>query len=342
MDHSRRQFIKASGGIALAGAGGMLSASPSFAQPGSRFTLKWSNNLQLSHPVNVRAKELAENIRRDTDGRVDLQIFPNSQMGSDPDVLSQIRAGGIDCVLMSGLIFSTLVPVASINGLGFAFKDYAQVWNAMDGELGAYIRGTLARVNLFAMDRMWDSGFRQITTSSKPINSPADLKGLKIRVPGAPIWTTLFKALGAAPTPVNYTELYSALQTKAVEGQENPLAIIQSTRLYEVQKYVAYSNHMWDGWWFVFNARSWAKLPKDLQAIVARDIDAMAQTQREDMLKANATLEAELKAKGMVFNTLDTDPFRALLKTSGFYEDWRRKFGEEAWTLLEKATGKLI
>ena len=342
MDHSRRQFIKASGGIALAGAGGMLSASPSFAQSGSRFTLKWSNNLQLSHPVNVRAKELAENIRRDTDGRVDLQIFPNSQMGSDPDVLSQIRAGGIDCVLMSGLIFSTLVPVASINGLGFAFKDYAQVWNAMDGDLGAYIRGALAKVNLFAMDCMWDSGFRQITTSSKPINSPADLKGLKIRVPGAPIWTTLFKALGAAPTPVNYTELYSALQTKAVEGQENPLAIIQSTRLYEVQKYVAYSNHMWDGWWFVFNARSWAKLPKDLQAIVARDIDAMAQTQREDMLKANATLEAELKAKGMVFNTLDTDPFRALLKTSGFYEDWRRKFGEEAWTLLEKATGKLI
>lgn len=342
MDHSRRQFIKASGGIALAGAGGMLSASPSFAQSSSRFTLKWSNNLQLSHPVNVRAKELAENIRRDTDGRVDLQIFPNSQMGSDPDVLSQIRAGGIDCVLMSGLIFSTLVPVASINGLGFAFKDYAQVWNAMDGDLGAYIRGALAKVNLFAMDRMWDSGFRQITTSSKPINSPADLKGLKIRVPGAPIWTTLFKALGAAPTPVNYTELYSALQTKAVEGQENPLAIIQSTRLYEVQKYVAYSNHMWDGWWFVFNARSWAKLPKDLQAIVARDIDAMAQTQREDMLKANATLEAELKAKGMLFNTLDTDPFRALLKTSGFYEDWRRKFGEEAWTLLEKATGKLI
>ena len=342
MDHSRRRFIKASGGIALASAGGMLSASPSFAQSGSKFTLKWSNNLQLSHPVNVRAKELAENIRRDTDGRVDLQIFPNSQMGSDPDVLSQIRAGGIDCVLMSGLIFSTLVPVASINGLGFAFKDYAQVWNAMDGDLGAYIRGALAKVNLFAMDRMWDSGFRQITTSSKPINSPADLKGLKIRVPGAPIWTTLFKALGAAPTPVNYTELYSALQTKAVEGQENPLAIIQSTRLYEVQKYVAYSNHMWDGWWFVFNARSWAKLPKDLQAIVARDIDAMAQTQREDMLKANATLEAELKAKGMVFNTLDTDPFRALLKTSGFYEDWRRKFGEEAWTLLEKATGKLI
>ena len=341
MDYSRRKFIQTSGGLALACTGAALPNSFAFAQT-PEFTLKWSNNLQLSHPVNIRGKELAENIRRDTNGRVDLQIFPNSQMGSDPDVLSQIRAGGIDCVLMSGLIFSTLVPAASINGVGFAFKDYSQVWSAMDGELGAYIRAALAKVNLVAMSNMFDSGFRQITTSSKPINSPADLKGLKIRVPGAPIWTTLFKSLGAAPTPVNYTELYSALQTKAVEGQENPLAIIQSTRLYEVQKYVAYSNHMWDGWYFVFNARSWAKLPKDLQEIVARNINATAQLQRQDMIKANASLESELKSKGMVFNTLDTTPFRNMLKTSGFYEEWRKKFGEEPWALLEKATGKLI
>lgn len=341
MNYSRRQFIKTSGGIALASVGGILPASSVFAQP-AEFTLKWSNNMQLSHPVNIRAKELIENIRRDTNGRVELQVFPNSQMGSDPDVLSQIRAGGIDCVLMSGLIFSTLVPAASINGVGFAFKDYSQVWAAMDGELGAHIRGALAKVKLFAMDKMWDSGFRQVTTSSSPINTPADLKGLKIRVPGAPIWTTLFKALGAAPTPVNYTELYSALQTKAVEGQENPLAIVQSTRFYEVQKYVALTNHMWDGWWFVFNARSWAKIPKDLQEIIARNINAMAQTQREDMLKLDASLEEELKSKGMIFNTPDTDPFRALLKTNGFYEEWRKKFGAEAWTLLEKATGKLI
>jgi tripartite ATP-independent transporter DctP family solute receptor len=341
MKGSRRQFIKASGGIALAGVGGMLPMPSSLAKP-EKFILKWSNNLQLSHPVNLRAKELVENIRRDSGGRVELRVFPNSQLGSDPDVLSQIRAGGIDCVLMSGLIFSTLVPLASINGLGFAFKDYSQVWAAMDGELGAYIRGALAKVNLLAMDKMWDSGFRQITTSSKPIDSPANLKGLKIRVPGAPIWTTLFKALGAAPTPVNYTELYSALQTKAVEGQENPLAIIQSTRLYEVQKYVAYSNHMWDGWWFVFNARSWAKIPGDLQAILARNINDMAEIQRKDMLATDITLESELKAKGMVFNTPDTEPFRALLKTSGFYGEWRKKFGSEAWNLLEKATGKLL
>ncbi|MDR0578446.1 MAG: TRAP transporter substrate-binding protein [Candidatus Accumulibacter sp.] len=341
MAYSRRQFIKASGGIALAGAGSVIPASSPYAQS-PEFVLKWSNNLQLSHPVNQRAGELAENIRRDTDGRVDLRVFPNSQMGSDPDVLSQIRAGGIDCVLMSGLIFSTLVPVASINGVGFAFKDYSQVWAAMDGGLGGHVRGALAKVGLLAMDKMWDSGFRQITTSSKPINSLADIRGLKIRVPGAPIWTTLFKAIGAAPTPVNYTELYSALQTKAVEGQENPLAIIQSTRLYEVQKYVAYSNHMWDGWWFTFNARSWAKLPRDLQEIVARDINATAMIQRQDMLAADARLEAELKEKGMVFNTLDTDPFRQILKTNGFYEEWRKKFGADAWKHLENAVGPLV
>lgn len=340
MDHNRRRFLQTSGGLALACTGGFFPAIIS-AQP-AKYKLKWSNNLQLSHPVNIRAPELAANILKDTNGQVELQIFPNSQMGSDPDVLSQIRAGGIDCVLMSGLIFSTLVPVASINGVGFAFKDYAQVWNAMDGELGAYIRAALAKVNLHAMDNMWDSGFRHITTSSRPINVPADMKGLKIRVPGAPIWTTLFKSLGAAPTPVNYTELYSALQTKAVEGQENPLAIIHSTRLYEVQKYVALSNHMWDGWWFVFNKRSWAKLPPDLQQIVAKNINNMALMQREDMVKADASLEKELEGKGMVFNTPDIPAFRETLKKSGFYEEWMKKYGEQPWALLEKATGKLV
>lgn len=341
MDNSRRKFIQTTGGVALAYAGSALTGTSAFAQS-AEFTLKWSNPLQLSHPVNLRASELVENIRRDTKGRVELQVFPNAQLGSDPDVLSQIRAGGIDCVLMSGLIFSTLVPAASISGLGFAFKDYSQVWSAMDGDLGAYIRNALAKVNLIAMDKAWDSGFRQITTSSKPIKTPADLKGFKIRVPNAPIWTTLFKALGASPTPIIYPELYSALQTKAVDGQENPLAIIQAARLYEVQKYVAYSNHMWDGWYFAFNARSWAKLPPDLQAIVARNINAMALTQRQDMIKLNVSLESELKSKKMVFNTVDTDAFRNTLKASGFYGEWRKKFGEEPWSLLEKTTGKLI
>ena len=150
---------------------------------------------------------------------------------------------------MSGLILATLVPAASINGIGFAFPDYDTVWKAMDGDLGAYIRGEITKANLVVMDKIWDNGFRQTTSSTKPINGPDDLKGFKIRVPVSPLWTSMFKAFDAAPASINFSEVYSALQTKIVEGQENPLAIISTAKLYEVQKFCSLTNHMWDGFW---------------------------------------------------------------------------------------------
>ena len=128
--------------------------------------------------------------------------------------------------------------------MGFAFNDYPSVWKAMDGDLGAYIRGQIAKANIVAMDKIWDNGFRQITSSTKPIAAPADLKGFKIRVPVSPLWTSMFKALDASPASINFAEVYSALQTKIVDGQENPLAIISTAKLFEVQKYCSLTNHM--------------------------------------------------------------------------------------------------
>jgi len=130
-----------------------------------QWTYKYANNLPESHPMNSRAREMAAAIKRDTNGRFDLQIFPNSQLGSDTDTLSQIRSGGVEFFTLSGLILSTFVPVASINGMGFAFPDYAMVWKAMDGDLGAYVRAQIAKSNqIVALEKIWDNGFRQTTT----------------------------------------------------------------------------------------------------------------------------------------------------------------------------------
>ncbi|WP_435336195.1 TRAP transporter substrate-binding protein, partial [Klebsiella pneumoniae] len=112
-----------------------------------------------------------------------------------------------------------------------------------------------------AMERIWDNGFRQITSSTRPIAGPADLQGFKIRVPVSPLWTSMFKALDSAPASINFAEVYSSLQTKIVDGQENPLAIISTAKLYEVQKYCSLTNHMWDGFWFLANRRAWERLP---------------------------------------------------------------------------------
>ena len=148
----------------------------------------------------------------------------------------------------------------------------------------------------------WDNGFRQTTSSTKPINGPDDLKGFKIRVPVSPLWTSMFKAFDAAPASINFSEVYSALQTKIVEGQENPLAIISTAKLYEVQKFCSLTNHMWDGFWFLANRRAWEKLPEDVRAIVAKHINAAAVKEREDVAKLNAGLQQELAGKGLTFN----------------------------------------
>jgi TRAP-type transport system periplasmic protein len=303
---------------------------------------KYANNLPLTHPLNMRAKEAAEAIEKETNGEFKLQIFPSSQLGSDTDTLSQLRSGAVDFFTLSGLILSTLVPAASINGIGFAFPDYATVWKTMDGDLGAYVRKEIAKSRLIAMDNIWDNGFRQTTSSTKPIKAPEDLAGFKIRVPVSPLWTSMYEALGASPASINFSEVYTALQTKVVEGQENPLAIIQTAKLYEVQKYCSLTNHMWDGFWFLANQDRWEAIPADMREIVAKHINAAGLEERKDTEKLNASLTDKLKSEGMEINTVDTAAFRDKLRSAGFYSNWRDKYGPEAWGLLEKSVGKLV
>ncbi len=187
-----------------------------------------------------------------------------------------------------------------------------------------------------------ENGFRQITTSTKPVNTPDDLKGLKLRVPSAPMLSTLFTALGASPTPINFNEVYSALQTKLVEGQENPLAIIATARLYEVQKCRSLTNHVWDAYWILGNRKAVDRPPKDIQEIVFREFDKAADDERADIAALSKSLRAELQGKGLQFIEVDKKVFKAALGKTSFYKDWRAKFGDEAWALLEQNTGVLL
>ncbi|QEL24034.1 TRAP transporter substrate-binding protein [Bosea sp. F3-2] len=303
--------------------------------------LKYGNNLPLSHPLNIRAQEAAERVAKETNGRVEIKIFPNNQLGGDTDMLSQVRNGGITFFTPSALVIATLVPVAAINAVGFAFADYDQVWKAMDGKLGAHVREAIAKVNLHAFEKMWDNGFRQMTTSGKAIETAKEMAGLKIRVPVSPLSIAMFKALDAAPASLQFSEVYSALQTKVVDAQENPLPIIQVAKLYEVQKSCAVSNHIWDGFWFIANGRAWRGLPADIQTIVANAINDAGVAQRGDIKKLNETVQADLQSKGLAFNRTDPDSFRAKLREAGFYKEWQERFGTEAWSLLEGAVGKL-
>lgn len=203
------------------------------------------------------------------------------------------------------------------------------------------MRGEINAKGLFVMDRIWDSGFRQVTTSSRAINGPDDFRDLKIRVPVSPLWTSMFKALGSSPASINFNETYSALQTRVVDAQENPLAIIQTAKLYEVQKYCSMTNHMWDGFWFLGNRRAWEKLPADIREVVARHINAAGMAERADVLALNNQLQTKLAEEGLAFNTPDPAPIRESLRHAGFYDSWKEKYGAKAWGLLEQAAGRL-
>ena len=337
MTITRRHLITSASVLALPA----LSIRNAHAAP--EFSFKYGNNLPLTHPMNTRANEMAAAINAESKGRIDFQVFPNNQLGNDTDMLSQVRSGALDFFTLSPLILGTLVPAAQISGVGFAFKDYTQVWAAMDGDLGAHVRKQIAAgSSLMAFDKIWDNGYRQITTGTKPITTPDDLKGLKIRIPPSPFWVSMFKAFEASPLTINFAEVYSALQTKVADAQENPLAIIATAKLNEVQKFCSITNHMWDGFWFLANKKSFERLPQDLRDLVTRNINAAGQKERDDVKKLNDGLLADLKAKGMAFNTTDAEVFRAKLRAAGFYAEWHKKFGEEAWAVLEKYTGKLV
>jgi tripartite ATP-independent transporter DctP family solute receptor len=305
----------------------------------AEFSYKMANNTPVTHPLTVQMQAAAERVLKATDGRVEIRIFPNSQLGSDTDMLSQLRSGAIEFFSLSGLILSTLVPPASINGVGFAFKSYDQVWAAMDGKLGAYVRAEIGKRGLYAFDKMFDNGFRQTTSSTKPIVTPEDFKGFKIRVPVSPLWTSMFQALGSSPASINFAEVYSALQTHIVDGQENPLSLIETAKLYEVQKYCSMTNHMWDGFWLLGNRRAFDRLPADARAVVEREFAAAAVAERADIAKLNGDVRGTLEGHGLVFNAVDTGAFRAALKDAGFYKEWRGKYGEDAWRVLEDSVG---
>ncbi|WP_435504577.1 TRAP transporter substrate-binding protein [Variovorax sp. RHLX14] len=242
---------------------------------------------------------------------------------------------------LSSLILSTFVPLSGITSVGFAFKNYEDVWKAMDGDLGNYVRAEIAKTPIFTVSKIWDNGFRHVTSSTREIKTAVDLKGFKVRVPPAPPLTSLFKALEAAPSPINFNELYTALQTKVVEGQENPLAIIATARLYEVQKSCSLTGHVWDGYWVLGNKRAFDKLPPDVQEIIKREIDRSATDQRADVARLSSSLIADLKARNIAFVDVDREDFRKKLASTGFYGEWKTKYGATAWDLLEKVSGKL-
>jgi tripartite ATP-independent transporter DctP family solute receptor len=326
--------------IALAAA----SATPAllrFPAGAAEFTYKYGHQVPPVHPAGVRMQQLADKVLADSGGRLEIKVFPNSQLGSDPSMLGQLRSGALEFYAAGDNILANIVPVAGITAVPFAFGKYADAWNTVDGALGKFVRAALLRNKMYAFDREWDYGFRQIINGVRPINGPGDLKGLKFRVPSAPMQVSFYKTLGVTPADIAAAEMYTALQTHLVDGLDQPLATTDAFKLYEVQKYVAVTNQMWTGVTMIANPDALQKLPKNLQDLVEKNFDDFARLERNDMSSSDVQFTTALKSKGMIFSQPDVNAFKGVLRTGGFYAQWRETFGAEAWAMLEKSVGKL-
>lgn len=324
---------------------GALAAPLAFAGCGvektSPYHLRLTTSLPGFHPLNKWCALAIANIHERSAGLVTIEMFVASQLGSDTERLAQLRGGAIDLNAMSGGILSMLVPVASVNNIGFAFKSLGQAFAAMDGELGSLVRDDISAAGLIAFPRIFDNGFRQITSSTRIIRDPADLLDMKIRVPPGRLWTSMFSALGALPTSINFSETYSALQTRVVDGQENALLIVEAAKLFEVQRYCSLTNHMWDGIWLLANPESMNRLPEPIQRMIVEEFSNAAIEQRRESAEQDAAVRSRLRNLPISVNAVDPKPFVAMLRASGFYAEWRDRLGARAWSTLESYVGKL-
>lgn len=295
----------------------LLAAGPAFAQ------FQLSHNAAPGNPKSDASIMFADLVRERTEGRVSIDVGGSAQFGEDAEALTNMRLGTLAFSANSQGTSSAVVPELALLGLPFLFEDLPQAWRVMDGPIGEKLK-TAAEAQGLIILAFWDNGIRQTSNNVKPINKPEDLAGLKIRTPPDPMTVDIFEALGASPTPLAFSELYIALQQGVVDGQENPLINVFSSKLYEVQKYISLTGHKYEATFLIASKTIWDTFsPEDQKIIQAAALEA-GEFNRQRSLDDEAKLRETIEEAGVVFNEVDAAPFREA--TAGVYDDWRAKF----------------
>lgn len=339
MTLTRRSLLKY--GVASAVVGLASPAILTGKANAAEFNYRMVPMIPPGNPLADYATAAAAKIQEQSGGRMELQVFPGFVLGSPPQLQTQLRTNAIQFLMTSGSALSSAVPRASILQVPYAFKSYEDLWPVVDGSLLEILNPDFEKLGFHRIGKVWDIGFRHVTTSKTAINNPEDLQGIKIRVPSIPLVINLFEKLGSAPTPLGGNELYSALQTHLVDGQENGLVSVESGKFYEVQQHCALTGHQWEGYMNFANPAAWAKLPEDLQELVVTNLNEAVDAERAKMVELESSVRTSLEGHGMVFTNPDREQFRAKLQSAGFYKSAQDIMGEELWTALEAEIGPL-
>lgn len=310
---------------------GALTAFAILSGSASAEVLKLAHNAAPGNPKDLASKRFAELVEGKTGGRIIIDVGGSAQYGDDIEALTQMRLGTLAISANSQGTTSGVVEEFAAIGLPFLFKDLETAWTVLDGDVGTRL-DEAAQKNGLKVLAFWDNGIRQTSNNTRPINTPADMVGLKIRTPPDPMTLEIFSALGANPTPLAFSELYVALQQGVVDGQENPLMNIESSKLYEVQKYISLTGHKYESTPLLISKIVWDGLaPEDQTALIEAAKEAGAYN-RGLSKQASEKLRPQLEDAGVTFNEVDKTPF--IEATDGIIDEWKEKYPELVKSLL--------
>jgi tripartite ATP-independent transporter DctP family solute receptor len=305
---------------------GLLSGIPlAFAQAPIKLTL--AHNSAPASPKGLGASKFAELIGAKSNSRIAVHVAPSEQLGNENTNMGALRTGTLDLgSLGQGALLSVAPEVAAL-GLPFLFSTLPAAWAVLDGPVGQDLAKRLEAKNLVFLS-WWCNGIRQTTNNKRPITKPEDFKGLKIRTPLDPATVDMFSAMGANPQQISWGEVYLALQSGVVDGQENPLANVHAAKLYEVQKFVSFTNHKYEVTALIMSTAAWGRLSEADRKIVREAAAEAGAYQRKAMADSEEQLVAEFKKMPSIqMNTVDTTPFKQA--TEVVWDEWEKKpFGD--------------
>ncbi len=284
-------------------------------------TLKLGHVGDVDGHFDTFSKEFAKRVKAASGGKIEVQVFPSSQLGNDKDMLQKMKLGQIDFFLPSS-IMSSVTDEFGVFDMPYIIKDRAHAKRVLD-TLGPKVFGPAAEAKGVKIVGFWENGVRHITNNVRPIVKPEDLKGVKLRTPRGEWRLKMFQAYGANPSPMAFSEVFTALKTGVMDGQENPFINVWASKFYEVQKYLSLTGHVYIPAYLVTSPNTFEKWPPEVQKVIAEQGKVMEDVARKIGQGFDDDLLGKLKEKGIKVNEADKDAFVAASKS--IYEEFGKK-----------------
>jgi tripartite ATP-independent transporter DctP family solute receptor len=318
------QTWKLAAGLAL---GLALAQAPALAQQKTVIKFGWTSSTGETDPYAVGAREFKKAVEAGSKGRIEVQLFPNRQLGDEKPMIEGMRLGTVDAGAITNAVIAQIEPAFQLNDLPFLFENEAQAQKVLDGPVGRKLAQKLEAKGVLLLG-FFEGGFRNMINNVRPVEKPEDVRGVKYRVMQNPVYIGMFSSLGGNAVPMAWGETFTAVQQGTIDGLEIPLAVIDQNKYFEVTKYLSLTNHTYSAIGLVVSKRSFDRLPADLKKVVRDSGAAAVRAQRAVSAQTAKAVLASLESKGMKINRVkDVKPFRAAVQE--VYADVKGAIGED-------------